>query len=254
MARCSICGTDSPASARYCANCGSLLGEANAPSAFEVGRIAALDSVKSEILKWLGVPFAILTAVAGVLGYFGVTNIINSEVHDQVEKQIDKNFAVTTNEIMKKFVEISNEEGSIKVLEKEAQNALAALQENRKQLATLLAESQLQQSALTTSIQSSVDKEKKLQQDIDTLQLGPFLAKLRYDFYHLREFAVSGFVDLEPPMNPDLAKFPHAEYVELLGDSNNGVDPVRLDRDEASAQEGTTGITWDQHTLCTTYR
>ena len=54
----------------------------------------------------LGSPVAVVTVIAVVMGYFGVTNIINSEVQSQVEREIDKNFATTTNEIMKKFIEI----------------------------------------------------------------------------------------------------------------------------------------------------
>jgi hypothetical protein len=242
MASCSICNNDSPASARYCANCGTVLGETNTRSPFEVGRIAALDSVKSEIVKWLGVPFAILTAVAGVLGYFGVANIINSEVHEQVEKELDKNFATTTNEIMKKFVDISNQEGSINALETQAQHALADLQDTKKQLSASLAETQRDQGILTTSIQSSTKQEKALEQEISSLKLGPFLAKLSYDFYHVREFAISGFIDIEPSANLDFS-FPHAEYINLIGDSDGGADRVRLERSEASAQENTAGIT-----------
>jgi hypothetical protein len=251
MARCSVCGTDSPASARYCANCGSGLGEVNRPSAFEVGRIAALDSVKSDIVKWLGVPFAIVTAAAGVLGYFGVTNLINSEVQSHVEKEMDKNFAKMTDEIMKRFVEISNEEGAIKTLEEGTRKTidvskqeLSLLQENRKQLVASLAEIQAQKGVLTDSIQSAVNQEKQLQQTIAAMKLGPFIAKLRYDFYHTREFAVSTHVDFEPSIDPSLESFPHAEYVKLVSDSSSdGIGPLQLDRDRASGQSDQNGIT-----------
>ena len=91
MVECSVCGSACPDAARYCANCGNALQEVNRPSAFEVGRIAALDSIKSEIVKWLGLPIAIVTAIAGLLGYLGVTNIVNTAVQTQVEKEIDKN-------------------------------------------------------------------------------------------------------------------------------------------------------------------
>ena len=89
-----------------------------------MGRIAAIDSVKSEIVKWLGIPFAIVTTVAGVFGYFGVTNLIKSEVQSQVQKGIDKNFANITDEMMKKFVEISNEQGAVRKMEEETRKTI----------------------------------------------------------------------------------------------------------------------------------
>jgi hypothetical protein len=65
-----------------------------------------------------------VTAVAGALGYFGVTNLINSEVQSHVEKEMDKNYAKITDEMMKKFVEISNEEGAIRTLEEETRRTI----------------------------------------------------------------------------------------------------------------------------------
>ena len=223
MARCSVCGTDSPGSAHYCANCGSVLEQANAPSAFEYGRITALESVKSEILKWLGVPLAILTAVVGFLGYLGISNTINSEVQSQVEKEIDKNLNSTSHEIMKRFIKISHQEDAIDRMEKRSNNELAGLQSIKKQL---------------------VASEQELQNRLSAMEMGPFLAKLSYDFYHLRDFAVSGYIDLKPAMSPDLDRdLDYSEYVTLVGDSNDSLGPVRLERDRASKQPTETGIT-----------
>ena len=83
MAECSICASTVPDTARYCGNCGNALQEVTRPSAFEVGRIAALDSMKSEIFKWLALPAAILTTIVGIGGYLGITNIITTEVQTQ---------------------------------------------------------------------------------------------------------------------------------------------------------------------------
>jgi hypothetical protein len=108
-------------------------------------------------------------------------------------------------------------------MEKRSNNELAGLQSIKKQL---------------------VASEQELQNRLSAMEMGPFLAKLSYDFYHLRDFAVSGYIDLKPAMSPDLDRdLDYSEYVTLVGDSNDSLGPVRLERDRASKQPTETGIT-----------
>jgi hypothetical protein len=228
MAHCSVCGTDSPASARYCPNCANVLGDANSPLAFKAGRIAALESVKSEIIKWLGVPIAILTGVVGLLGYLGISNTITSEVQSQVEKEIRDHFKLTADAITKRFIKISTTEARINAHEKTARHMLDDLKNTQKEL--------------TIALQSDKDKERELENDLTSEKMRPFLAALHNDFYYLSDFAVSGFVKFERSTSPDTS-FPHAEYVKLVGDSNDSVGSVQLNRNTASTESDVTGNT-----------
>jgi hypothetical protein len=205
-----------------------------------VGRIAALDSIKSEIVKWLGLPIAVVTAIAGLLGYLGVTNIINTEVQTHVAKEIDKNFDAVTKEMHNRFFAVTSEEAAIKVLEQDskktldtAKQELADLQKNKTELTASLEEIKKETDSLKNS-------ERVLQKTMTELNLGPFIAKLQYDFDHVREFGLSAFIDLDPPIDHDFATFPHAEYVMLLGE--NEAHLAKLERDSAAAREDPKGI------------
>ena len=141
--------------------------------------------------------------------------MISGEVDTQVRKEIDKSYGRVTDEMMKKVVEIANEQGAVKALEEETRNTVKLSKEEQKQLATSLDQINSQKSALIEAIQSAVSQEKQMQQTIVAMKLGPFIERLRYEFYHVQEFAVSAVVDLDPSMDTALASFPHAEYVEL---------------------------------------
>jgi hypothetical protein len=244
MAECSICGSTFPDTARYCANCGNALREATRPSAFEVGRIAALDTMKSEIFKWLALPAAVVTVIAGIGGYLGVTNIINTEVQtrvrNEIDREIDKNSAHLTNlvnEMHKKYVDVAQEQGAVRALQQDSKKLLDTekqelvdLEENKTKLAASINSASEQEKRLE-------EQEKRLEETIVKMKLRPLLMKLQYDFEHVRDFGLSALIGLDPPIDHALMEFPHAEYVMLLGDPQ-----ARLDRDSASAIEDSKGI------------
>ena len=139
-----------------------------------------------------------------------------------------------------RFFDVTSEEAAIRGLEREskktldtAKQELAELQKNKIQLTASLEGMKKDQDEL-------VNSERGLRQTIADMKLGPFIAKLRYDFDNVREFGLSAFIEFDPPIDHDLASFPHAEYVMLLGESE--ADLAKLERDSSSATEDSEGI------------
>jgi len=54
--------------ARFCPECGAQLRRDKTPSDYEIGKIAALASIKKDIIAWLGAPMLGITIITGVLG------------------------------------------------------------------------------------------------------------------------------------------------------------------------------------------
>src|SRR3981081_2657436 len=120
MPRCATCGGEIPEAGRYCPNCGTRADASKAPSDFEIGKIAALASIKGDILKWFGGWGAGIAAVGAILGYFGMHEFIKSTVTENVKSELKQD----RDEIVKSrkdlFIDagkaISNQEEIAKIL------------------------------------------------------------------------------------------------------------------------------------------
>jgi uncharacterized membrane protein YvbJ len=88
--RCQACGEMVDEDARFCSRCGVQLGSVNESSDFEIGKIAALASIKKDILSWIGAPAAVIGAIIAILGWLGINQMVTSSVDLKVEKSMDK--------------------------------------------------------------------------------------------------------------------------------------------------------------------
>jgi uncharacterized membrane protein YvbJ len=82
---CPSCGATLAQFSNFCPTCGKHLGKDVPKSDFEIGKIAALDNIKSDFLKWV-LGFA---AIAGIVGILSVREYVKTAVDSAVKSQLD---------------------------------------------------------------------------------------------------------------------------------------------------------------------
>jgi Icc-related predicted phosphoesterase len=55
-----------------------------------LGKIAALASIRRDVLTWLGGSATVIAGVFAILAYFGVNETIKSTVAEQIKKELEK--------------------------------------------------------------------------------------------------------------------------------------------------------------------
>ena len=83
---CSFCGDIHSDSDNYCPRCGRSPNKKAPYSDFELGRIAALDTIKKDFWSWFLSLFAVLSILAAV----GLNEIIKSKVGDAVTNDLQR--------------------------------------------------------------------------------------------------------------------------------------------------------------------
>jgi hypothetical protein len=76
--------------ARFRSRCGAADTGPKPLDDFEIGRIAALGSVKTDIPKWVGGSTAIFGTVIAVLGFFGVRESLNASMIEEVKVKVEE--------------------------------------------------------------------------------------------------------------------------------------------------------------------
>ena len=73
---CNICASPIEPDDKYCFNCGhAVIGHPRSHD-FEIGKIAALSTIKKDILTWFGGAALFLTIIVGFLAFFGLDRSI----------------------------------------------------------------------------------------------------------------------------------------------------------------------------------
>jgi uncharacterized membrane protein YvbJ len=90
MANCGTCSALLPDGATFCPKCGTAVQPNTLPNAFELGKIAALASIRRDVLTWLGGSATVIAGVFAILAYFGVNETIKSTVAEQIKKELEK--------------------------------------------------------------------------------------------------------------------------------------------------------------------
>jgi hypothetical protein len=208
MAQCWNCNNDVEEGDRFCSTCGTSLRAGPHASAFEIGKIAALDAIKKDILKWLGGTASILVAAFAILAYLGFNETIKSSVADEVKAALTP--ALASVDAAK--VEIFRQLGVASQLQKEVSDTLTAQKgQISKSDATLL---QLQK-----HIDETEQKREALEAEIGKLNAAAFIAKLRTEYLLIRDFYIKANVSFAtPPANLNFS-----DQFEIDGHKDNNV-------------------------------
>jgi hypothetical protein len=222
MSVCSACRNSNPDGQRFCGSCGTAT-DATSPSAFEIGRIAALDSVKTAILSWLGIPASIIIGLVAVFGYFGVTGLVGTTVEKEVQVQIEhetKTLQEKTQgalaDIFTKIGEANiNQQAILKLLDKTNAD-LTVTQNIENQLNAKIAETQKEKIALDATIRETEETKSKLEKAISDLNISAFIVKLKYDFYHIHDFTARAHIDFDSSLSRSQIDYPHGYAISVL--------------------------------------
>ena len=82
---CPKCHKEILAESLYCSFCGTNIHQEASLSHFEIGKLAALESIKKEILSWLARLWIPIT----ILAFFGTWGAVNSLVNSRVDKVLE---------------------------------------------------------------------------------------------------------------------------------------------------------------------
>jgi uncharacterized membrane protein YvbJ len=187
MRYCPACHSQVSSAASFCESCGKSLTERHNKREFELGRLAALESIKEDIRKWALGAMTVAGIIFTLLASFGVNALVGNAVADAVQKEMAK----IRDEIAKAYVNI----GEAQANQKEIAQILS---ESRTQLKIVEAE----ESQLVQASRESIEKEQQLTKAVDQANMTGLIAKLRYDFYHIRDF----FARVEIPYKESLPK------------------------------------------------
>ncbi len=208
MSNCPSCQHPAAESDNFCSACGRPLTKGVAASDFEIGKIAALDTIKKDILVWIGAPAAIIGALFTILAYFGITDLIKTRVSDEVNQElrsVQKDITDTEKVIFTNQGKSERDQEQISLILKGTNAKLATLEEQNTLLQKAIGETIGQKDAL-------VDAFHQLNDAFHQLNIEAFIDKLHYDFYHVRQF--SGKVIIS--FNETLDRLPSAHYEENL--------------------------------------
>src|SRR5271154_2087289 len=120
MVTCPTCHAEAEDEARFCSQCGTSLDTSGRGhlSDFEIGKIAALDSVKKDILKWVGGSVTVIGAAFAALAYLGLNATLQSSVTEQVKSSLQQNHKDISKAIRDMYVTLGKtdtDQASVKV-------------------------------------------------------------------------------------------------------------------------------------------
>jgi F0F1-type ATP synthase membrane subunit b/b' len=193
---CPSCGHVHDDADNFCPRCGRIPGKKAPYSDFELGRIAALDTIRNDFwtrfLRWASLGALLLA----LLAYFGVNDIIRTKVSDAVNERI--------NSIQQRITEASTRsiETSAKAdLEiKKVESMLADLETRKNRLDASIVEAEGKKGELENAVdqlgaqkkqmsEGIVDlrrQELELKHIIESENLSTIFAELRRDHYRVR--------------------------------------------------------------------
>ncbi len=204
---CTFCGNEHKDDDNFCPRCGQGAVKKYPYSEFELGRIAALETIVKDFRQ----RYILITAVIGVLALLGVNELAKNSVRDAVNDHIKaiqgkidnatlelaqssakadievKRVDTTLTDLNTKKSELEKSIEGVNLKEAELEQSITGLKENKRRML-----------AATTDLQ---EKETALKQIIDRENLATTFAELRNDHYRVRTLkarAVLEFSELPP--------------------------------------------------------
>lgn len=258
MNACVKCGHTLSDSAKFCDECGQPTLSANdAKFAFEIGKIAALASIKKDVLVWIGGTTSVVGVVLAVLAFLGMNEVVKSTVSQQLASEI-KNMRdgidKTRQELAVDVGKAQQNQSQIANLLTEANNKLALtskeiealLQEAKRKLS----DAKASQDLLEASINGVISEKDKLVEAIKNLNIGALIAKLRHDFYRIRDFSANMVWTIRPDLNfSDNDIPPIAVQVDMHGRSTEDRNAPNIVMQMLPASGGWTNMRSDNERL-----
>ena len=199
---CSFCGDAHGDSDNYCPRCGRSPKKKAPYSDFELGRIAALDTIKKDFWTWLLALFAVLS----ILAAFGVNEIIKSKVVDAVandlqtiQKKTDDASAKALQSGAEADIETKKVDRTLSDLaDKQAtlQKSLDDTDQRKDQLEQSIIDLNAAKQRMVTATGDLEQKENALKKIIESENLATTFAELRNDHYRVRTLKVRALYEL----------------------------------------------------------
>lgn len=232
---CPSCGINVDQTNNFCSSCGKRLSKDIPKSDFEIGKIAALDTIKSDILKW----FFGLVAVAGLLGFVGVREYVKTAVDTAVKSQLD----ALSNRIEKASNDAEESTAEANLETKQLNSTIESLNNKTSDLSKSINAVDAQKGRLLTATQQLDERKRQMLKATDDLEqkrqqlakiiesenLTTLFAKMRSDFYRIHTLeARAEFV-----FTPDVQKLPRelfsfAQMTFLGGSPQQSVMEFRI--------------------------
>ena len=196
----------------FCPRCGKSP-EKKAPySDFELGRIAALDTMKTEFISWFVRPAAIITILLAVLAYFGVNEMVKNRVSDGIKdtiQSIQKTIEDASSKALQSAAKAEIETNQVEVKLSQLNSAVTDAEKQKDDLEKSLTELSTARQGLLTTASDLQQREASLKKVIDTQNLATIFAQLRNDHYRVRTLRARVLIDYiqQPPGNPVVAQY-----------------------------------------------
>jgi hypothetical protein len=208
---CSFCGDTHGDSDNFCPRCGRSPNKKAPYTDFEIGRIAALTTIKKDFWTWFLGAFAALS----LLAIFGVNEIIKDEVRDAINSNLLKLQSVADDASKKALqsgaiadLETTKVESTLSDLEgKRAtlQKSLDETDQRKVQLEKSAAELGAAEKSLVAASGELEQRENALKKIIDSEDLAKTFAELRNDHYRVRTLRARALYELsQTPAAPIL--------------------------------------------------
>ncbi len=189
---CPSCGIAVGDSNNFCASCGKRLNKDVPKTDFEVGKIAALDTIKTDIRNWvLG-----LGAIAALLGFIGVREYVSRAVDSAITAQlsslagrIEKASNDAAEATAKARIETKQLDSTIDGLNGKAMEltkGISTVESEKHRVLSSVQGLHEQQQRMIAATNDLDDKRKQLARIIETENLTTLFAKMRSDFYRIR--------------------------------------------------------------------
>jgi hypothetical protein len=246
MVICPTCNAEADDEAKFCCNCGTKLQRSGPLSDFEIGKIAALDSIKKDTLKWIGGSASIIGVAFALLAYFGLNETLKSSVAEQVKAELKQNKDDIDKAIKELYVALGKadkDQEKINKLFTDSLTMIAKVTDNESQLKSNTDDAIAQLHFLKDSITTTDSERKELESIIKKLNIASLINKLKYDFYHVRDFRGS----LDVVVNPTINKIHGFDAIIDLYQVRTGDDGKIIDKQLAEFGHNTVTATRDRN-------
>lgn len=216
---CEFCSNVHDDSDHFCPRCGKSPQKKAPYSEFELGRIAALDIMKTEFVSWFVRPAAVVTILLAVGAYFSVNELVKNTVTvgirenmQSMQKTIDDastkalqssaEAAIQTKQLESKLADLNTKEGQL-------DDALTDAEKKKQDLENSLTQLSAARQGLLSASSDLQQREAALKKVIDTENLATIFAQLRNDHYRVRTLRARVIVDYiqQPPGNKVIAQY-----------------------------------------------
>jgi hypothetical protein len=230
MTTCSSCASLIPDDAKFCPQCGAPRVKPTTLSEFEIGKIAALSTIRRDILTWLGGTVTALGVIFAVLGYLGMTEMVKSTVSEQIKKALEKRDEQISKSMQDVFINLGKAQRDQEQISNILIQSKMKLDEAEVQSKTL----EIRRKDLIGAITKTEEERLSLESLIRQLNIATFIQKLKYDFYHVRQFSAKAIITFDDSAERKDLFLSHAYHL-TVGHANDQQNTrtkfAELDRD-----------------------